>query len=102
MHTHAAFPIIFPKNSNARRRSPAEIRAAHILQEDYARLLKAIGHVQADRQAAEASFACLCDPKAVDVCIYQIQSAQSEYENLLMQLQEVRQRLENLNLDSAQ
>ena len=59
-------------------------------------------HAKSDWQAAESAFNHLSDPKAMDVCIYQIQGAQSQYENLLHQLRAVELRFHNLSASRLQ
>ena len=95
------FPIPYPP-FDPHRCSRAEIRAAQHLKEDYAHLYTALEHAKSDWQAAESAFNHLSDPKAVDVCIYQIQGAQSQYENLLHQLRAVELRFHNLSASRLQ
>ena len=93
MHTHAISAAVPQPLTVSRHRPRAEVRATRALQEDYARLLSGIDRIKTDLYAAQINFDYVCDPKAVDVCIYQIQTAQSQYENLLNELKALNRRI---------
>jgi len=53
---------------------------------DYGNLLHELFRAKQDMQIAINNFSFLSDSKSVDVCIYQMQTAQSQYDNILRKL----------------
>ncbi len=77
--------------------SRKERQGAKSLKADYQYLLNELYQAQAEIQLAQNNFNFLSSAKEIDVCIYQIKNAQSQYENILFKLREVQKRLQNLN-----
>ncbi len=52
----------------------------------YGQLLTELFRAKQDLQVAQNNFSYLTEQKAVDVCIYQMQTAQSQYDNILKKI----------------
>ena len=81
-----SFSSIVPQPSSKKHIPRAEAKATRQLQEEYSSILNKLNRTASDLEAAQSNFNHVSESKAVDVCIYQIQTAQSQYENLVMQL----------------
>lgn len=82
----SSFSSIIPQPSSKKHLPRAEAKATRQLQEEYASILGKLNRAASDLEAAQSNFDHVADTKAIDVCIYQIQTAQSQYENLIVQL----------------
>ncbi len=96
MHTHAMFPTATPSIPKFKGRSHAELRAMAALQNDYQALLLETNRALSELQNAQTNFDHLQSPKTIDACIYHIRSTQSYYESLLVQLEQLQDRMKNL------
>lgn len=76
--------------STVRRQSRAEKARFALLQAEHHTLLKELACAERDLQAAWNNFDYLYEAKTVDVCIYQIQTFQSQYDNILCKLKLLR------------
>ena len=74
-------PIIKPH-----KLTRAEKHKTRVLREEYSRVLNGLITAQNDLTVALNNFNNTSDPKAVDVWIYRIHCAQSEYDNMLCHL----------------
>lgn len=74
-------PIIKP-----RKLTRAEKHKTRVLREEYSRVFSGLMAAQNDLTVALNNFNNVSDPKAVDVWIHRIHSAQSQYDNMLCQL----------------
>lgn len=92
METIAISSAIPKPISTSRRLTRAEKRRTHALREEYAQVLDSLNSAQNDLTAALINFDNAAG-KAIDVWIYRIQSAQSQYDNLLKQLQVLSQKI---------
>lgn len=93
MHSQTLSPVV-PKPISAVRRSRARKQSTRSLQEEYNRLLSGMEQIQRNLDAAQANFNTVYETKAVDVCIYRLKTAQSQYENLLNELRVLRRKIQ--------
>ena len=96
-----AVSLAMPKPIGKSHRCRAEIRAVRELQAEYALILEGFNRAQNDLRAARINFEHISEPKAVDVCIYQIQYAQSRCDNLYKQLKALHRRIKNFDAASV-
>ena len=68
------------------------LHKAHLasLQAEYLSLMKELSEAQQSLSIALNNFPYLSEPSAIDACIYQLKSAQSQYDNILMKLKPLR------------
>lgn len=86
METNAISVAIPRPIATSQRLTRAEKRKTRVLREEYSRVLNGLNSAQNDLTVALNNFNNVYDPKAVDVWIYRIRTAQSQYDNLLCQL----------------
>lgn len=77
--------------SIAKRQTLAEKTRLNALKAEHHSLLKELALAERNLHTAWNNFNYLYEPKTIDVCIYQIQTFQSQYDNILCKLKKLRQ-----------
>lgn len=84
--------------SIARRQNRAEKARLDALKAEHHFLLEELSLAEKNLHAAWNNFDYLYEAKTVDVCIYQIQTHQSQYDNILCKLKILRQQLKEYSV----
>lgn len=97
MNAHAVSVNVSAPTSSKKRKSREQKARLSALKSDYLSLLAELARAEQALHTALNNFDHLCEPKAVDVCIYQLQAAQSQYDNLMRRLKPLRQQMSTVS-----
>lgn len=96
MNTNVFLPSNLNHFVNAKTKSRLEQKASEVIKNDYNKLLLELNKAKSDLECAMINFNYVSSPKETDIYIYQIKNSQTQYENILSQLQCILDRFENL------